>query len=418
VHIRIATLAFALATLATAAPHPVDAQVRSRVQEAARKAQEAREKAAREKATADSLKVKAAADSAKAKAPADSAKAADAGGAVQADVAAGTSIQAKPDPKIWENYDFVPGNEVLFFTDFSDDKVGNFATRLQYRKGAVEVVERDGAKVLRATDRSEFLIPVGAKLPDRFTLEIDVIAPDANTHEMLTFEGGADENRGDGSASVVYMTARAWIAGGGQSYPASGVEIPESMQAALVGNVAHVRVLMDGPYFKMYVNERRLYNIPELAVRRDSVIRVMVNASESEPVYLTGLRVAESDTDVLYDALANKGRWATQGILFATGKADLRPESRPVLKEIAGTLKQHEDLKILIEGHTDNVGQAAANLALSDARAAAVKNALVTEFGIDGERITTQGFGDTKPATPNTTPEGRAQNRRVEIVKM
>jgi len=121
---------------------------------------------------------------------------------------------------------------------------------------------------------------------------------------------------------------------------------------------------------------------------------------------------------VLYDALAANGRWATQGILFATGKAELQPESRPVLKEIAATLKEHEELKILIEGHTDNVGQAASNLSLSEARAAAVKAALVADFGIDGSRITTQGLGDTKPAVPNATPEGRAQNRRVEIVKM
>ena len=75
-------------------------------------------------------------------------------------------------------------------------------------------------------------------------------------------------------------------------------------------------------------------------------------------VFITSIRVAESETDVLYDALVAKGRWATQGILFATGKAELQPESRPVLKEIAATLKEHGDLKILIEGHTDNVGAA------------------------------------------------------------
>ena len=80
-------------------------------------------------------------------------------------------------------------------------------------------------------------------------------------------------------------------------------------------------------------------------------------------------------------------------------------------------MKKYGDLKILIEGHTDNVGAAASNLSLSDARAAAVKAALVSEFGIDGGRITTKGLGDTKPAAPNTTPVGRAQNRRVEIVK-
>src|SRR4029079_6335480 len=112
----------------------------------------------------------------------------------------------------------------------------------------------------------------------------------------------------------------------------------------------------------------------------------------------TSIRVAESQTDVLYDALAAKGRWVTQGILFATGKAELQPESRPVLKEIAATLKEHGDLKILIEGHTDNVGSSASNLALSDARAAAVKTALVTDFGVDGARVTTKGYGDTKPS--------------------
>ncbi|MEO7966490.1 MAG: OmpA family protein, partial [Gemmatimonadaceae bacterium] len=178
-------------------------------------------------------------------------------------------------------------------------------------------------------------------------------------------------------------------------------------------------VLMDGAYFKMYVNERRLYNIPELAFKRDSVVRVSLGGAEEEglAVFLASVRVAESETDVLYDALATKGRWATQGILFATGKADLQPESRPVLKEIAGALKDHADLKVMIEGHTDNVGASASNLTLSAARAAAVKATLVSDFGIDGTRIATKGLGDTKPAVPNATAEGRAQNRRVEVVK-
>ena len=330
---------------------------------------------------------------------------------------------AKPQSKIWDNYDFVPGNKVIFFTDFSEDRVGNFARGLKYRSGEAEVVERDGAKVLRAMSPAEFLIPVGKALPQRFTLEIDVIAPqpkdgEHDVHQMLQIEGGADANSGNESAQVTYMTSLAWIQGGGQSSPSSNSKVPEAMVPLLRGNVAHLRVLMDGPYFKMYVNERRLYNIPELAVRRDSVIRVGINASEEEVVYVTGIRVAESETDVLYDALAAKGRWATQGILFATGKAEVQPESRPVLKEIASTLKEHPDLKILIEGHTDNVGTPASNLSLSDARAAAVKAALVADFGVDAARITTKGLGDTKPSVPNTTAAGRAQNRRVEIVKV
>jgi OOP family OmpA-OmpF porin len=69
------------------------------------------------------------------------------------------------------------------------------------------------------------------------------------------------------------------------------------------------------------------------------------------------------------------------------------------------------------EGRGGEEGAAASNLTLSDQRAAAVKAALVSEFGIDGGRITTKGFGDTKPAAPNTTAVGRAQNRRLEVVK-
>jgi OOP family OmpA-OmpF porin len=330
------------------------------------------------------------------------------------------TAQAQASAKVWENYDFVPGNKVIFFTDFSEDKVGNFARGLKYNSGPLEVVERDGVKVLRSLGRSEFLIRLGRRLPERFTLEIDIIAPvNGRMNEPLAFEGGPTLDRGDKSAAISWHPTGAWILGSGQHAGNSLVKVPEAMVPQLTRDVAHIRVLMDSAYFKMYVNERRLYNIPELAFRRDSVIRVFLVGSEEEgqALYLAGIRVAESETDVLYDALAAKGRWSTQGILFVTGKADLQPESRPVLKEIAGTLKQHADLKLLIEGHTDNVGTPASNLALSDARAAAVKAALIAQFGVDAARITTKGLGDTKPAAPNTTVAGRAQNRRVEVVK-
>jgi hypothetical protein len=328
--------------------------------------------------------------------------------------------QTGTDAKVWENYDFVPGSKVLFYTDFSEDRVGNFARGLRYRSGPVEVIERDGVKLLRSTGQAEFLIPVGKKLPERFTLEIDAIAPRGSCacYDVIAFEGGAELDRGDASAEINWQPSGTTIISSAFNRNME-VEIPEAVQEQLKGSLVHVRVLMDGPYFKMYVNERRMYNIPVLPFRRDSVIRVVLHGTE-EPdvaVFVTGIRVAESETDVLYDALMANGRWVTQGILFATGKAVLQPESRPVLKEIAATMKQHGDLKILIEGHTDNVGSPASNLTLSDARAAAVKTVLVSEYGIDGGRITTKGLGDTKPSVPNTTAAGRAQNRRVEIVK-
>ena len=334
--------------------------------------------------------------------------------------AAAKASTSQSDGKVWENYDFVPGNKILFYTDFSEDRVGNFARGLKYVSGPAEVVERDGIKVLRATGNATFLVPVGKKLPQRFTLEIDAIAPASGVlSRAVQFEGGARWVADAQSAAVSWNPHGAFYEGSGKNISESASQIPDAMKPEVTGNVAHLRVLMDSGYFKMYANERRLYNIPEFAFKRDSVIRIALEGAEAEgmAVYITSIRVAESETDVLYDALAARGRWATQGILFETGKAALRPESRPVLKEIAGTMKKYGDLNILIEGHTDNVGSAASNLTLSDQRAAAVKAALVADFALDAGRITTKGLGDTKPSVPNATAAGRAQNRRVEIVK-
>lgn len=328
------------------------------------------------------------------------------------------AVQAQ-DARVWENYDFVPGSKVIFYTDFSEDRVGNFSRALKYKSGSMDVVERDGVKMLRSLSRAEFMVPLGRPLPERFTLEIDLIAPPVPTggYDLIAFEGGADWDRGDKSAEINWVSTGMVIIGGG--YSGSQPNFPEWMVPQLRGEVVHLRVLADGDYVKVYTNERRVYNLPQLGFKRDAVIRFLLKGSEEPDMasYITMLRVAESDTDVLYDALTARGRWATQGILFETGQAELKPESTPVLKEIASTLKQHADLRILIEGHTDNVGPPATNLALSDARAAAVKTALVSSYGIDANRIATQGLGDTKPAAPNTTATGRAQNRRVEVVK-
>lgn len=80
-------------------------------------------------------------------------------------------------------------------------------------------------------------------------------------------------------------------------------------------------------------------------------------------------------------------------------------------------LKEHPELKLSVEGHTDDVGNAAENLKLSEARAKAVTAALVKDHGVDAARLSAKGLGSTKPATPNTTAEGRQTNRRVELVK-
>ena len=103
------------------------------------------------------------------------------------------------------------------------------------------------------------------------------------------------------------------------------------------------------------------------------------------------------------------------GIYFDFNSATVRPESDVVLKQIADVLHDHPDWKLLIAGHTDNIGNADFNLGLSQRRAGAVKDALVSRYGIAADRLTTNGYGATRPVASNDTLEGRALNRRVEL---
>lgn len=126
----------------------------------------------------------------------------------------------------------------------------------------------------------------------------------------------------------------------------------------------------------------------------------------------------EIDASALADEIEKSGHVAVRDILFATGKADIEPSSAKVLREIGALLAERPDWRLRVEGHTDGVGGAAANLALSRRRAEAVKAWLVAKHGVDPARLETAGLGDTRPVAENTTEAGRAQNRRVELVKL
>jgi OOP family OmpA-OmpF porin len=126
---------------------------------------------------------------------------------------------------------------------------------------------------------------------------------------------------------------------------------------------------------------------------------------------------ATADAAVIGNAIDQSGHVAIYGIHFDTGKAVILPDSESILAQIEALLEQRPDLKLRVEGHTDNVGTRAANQKLSEQRAAAVVSWLVGH-GIDRSRLSAEGFADTKPIGDNTTEAGRSQNRRVELVKM
>lgn len=132
-------------------------------------------------------------------------------------------------------------------------------------------------------------------------------------------------------------------------------------------------------------------------------------------IQLEEMKQEITSTDML-TALNADGHIALY-INFETGKADIKPESQGIIDQIGEMLLANPSLKISLEGHTDNVGSITANQTLSESRAKAVMNSLVTK-GSDKSRLAAIGWGQTKPITENTTEEGKAKNRRVEIVKL
>ncbi len=314
--------------------------------------------------------------------------------------------EEEPGKGVWVNYDFQPGVTPLYVDDFSRDRVGNFPKRLEFISGNMEVVEWNGVRFLRATTQSSFAIVLPDTLTDRFTMEFDATGSIANIFTTVKFSPTAPSY-----PAFRYFNDRMQGGIDGTGPKALALGKPSAFETPF-----RFRIMADGKYVKVYINETRVANIPNADLGRTNKITIEFAGSEEKPAFLGNFSVLAGGRE-LYDALEESGRVATQGIYFDSGSDKIRPESTPTLVEIADMLKDHPDLDILIEGHTDNVGTPASNLALSGRRAAAVRQILIDTYKIDGNRLTTIGFGDTVPAKPNTTPEGRQQNRRVELVK-
>lgn len=336
------------------------------------------------------------------------------------DAALATQPQTRPGEGAWANYDFVPGDEVLFFEDFSNDRVGDFPRRLEFMQGNWDVVEWEGQTLLRnlGPRHAAIGVPLPAALPSRFTIEFQAYFPHGNQSLVIGtspaqggerwphYDGNGFRVGAGGSATGVISSAR-----GGRE---STEKTPEVAQ-----DLVNVRIMVDDTYAKMYVNERRVSNIPNADFPRGDMLYLENTyfADADYPMLIGSLRVAAGGAD-LYSRLEAEGRVATQGILFAVDSDVIKPESTPTLEEIGRMLQDHPDMRLSIEGHTDSDGDDAHNQDLSQRRAASVKTFLTSEYAIDADRLEAAGFGESMPVADNATPEGKQQNRRVELVNL
>lgn len=162
-----------------------------------------------------------------------------------------------------------------------------------------------------------------------------------------------------------------------------------------------------------------------LTFKKDNIFFwvIVETCDNGECYYLTVIEKKQMAQDVIADAksflsdLKSKGHTSVYGIYFDTDKADIKPESHTAILEIAKLLKENPNLKVYIVGHTDNTGTLEHNLKLSKDRAESVLKELVQKYGIQQSRLNAQGIGPLSPVSSNKTEEGKAKNRRVEIVE-
>jgi outer membrane protein OmpA-like peptidoglycan-associated protein len=202
-------------------------------------------------------------------------------------------------------------------------------------------------------------------------------------------------------------------------YANVGVTLPSGLQ--IIRNYANAAQAIGGQQLYEYDDGGRLFTILKVANEKKEIwVEVEAAGTEQYSIRLIEKQLMKQEIVANADALANSiketGRVAVYGIYFDTNKAELKPESGPALAEIVKMLKADANLKLYVVGHTDNVGQFAYNVKLSQDRAGSVVNALVSKHGIAVSRLTPFGDGPTAPVASNKNEEGRAKNRRVELV--
>jgi len=345
----------------------------------------------------------------------------------------------------FSKYDFIPGEKILYYESFEQEAIGELPTGWNTNgTGEVITLEKYAGKWLRLHNPFVYLSSNQKQFGENYTIEFDIIMQLKNNGWMYPeISFGLIGSNGESTTSNSFLNdykkyAAAVITVMPGEYQESKVILnaysddlhlfkgepkPFGKLEQWYGKPVHIAIQVQKERFRMWVNEEKMFDVPKGVPVKHAMNQLLfgigrTNYGEDQyGIYLSNIKVASGKADTRHK-LIDEGRFSTTAILFDINAASIRPESGSVLKEIADVLNQAKDVNIKIIGHTDSDGNDKANLSLSEKRAAAVKDALVTEYGIDAERIKTAGNGESQPVADNKTKEGKAQNRRVEFVKL
>lgn len=319
--------------------------------------------------------------------------------------------------RAYQNFDFVPGDKVLFEDHFTDDQDGEFPAHWELVAGQAVVNKVKGEPAFSLTDGNYVRVKPRMKtetyLTDPFTVEYDTYAV-PGTYGPIVMLQYFDKDLGSDKEAAIHVS-RGEVSYGGES------DFSKSLPADLSednfdNKWHHVAIAYKNKQLKVYVDQYRILVVPDTKASFEKV-QIAGIGSEDAPIIVKNFRIASGGEMNMLGKKFTEAKIITHGINFDVDKATIRPESMGTLNMIVQVMKDNPDVKFEIDGHTDNSGSPAHNLALSQQRSDAVKDQLV-KMGVDASRLKTKGFGDSKPISDNTTLEGKANNRRVEFVKM
>lgn len=338
----------------------------------------------------------------------------------------------------YNKFDFLPGDKILAFDDFKQDAIGDLPDRWNSTGGA-EIAKVNGSEFnwVQLTGAKAFFAPqYTSKMPDNCTVDFDMIVThnkESNWYQRFFIELISSPSLAAASQDA-YMASNTGVSFeieprsnevNAKSY-IKGEAVTESkgLYAKLkTSKPIHVSIMRQQQRIKIYFDEKKVYDMPQaLAVAPNYYLRFATfvqdeGDAETTKMYVSNLRYAVGKPD-MRNKLLKEGKLVTRGILFDSGSAIIKAQSAGVLKEIAAVLNENPQLKVKIVGHTDSDGDNAKNLQLSEQRAMAIKNALVNEFNVNEDALSAEGKGETQPSDPNTTIAGKANNRRVEFIKL
>ncbi|WP_461088197.1 OmpA family protein [Spirosoma gilvum] len=356
---------------------------------------------------------------------------------------AGRDARTPTTLKSYSKFDFVPGEKVVAVEDFMQDAIGDFPARWN-SSGTGEIVTLEGktGHWLMLSKKGEYLPEFITNLPENATLQFDLACnPEFSFYssELLVnlvalakpakeFADWGRSNYGNEGVRILLHPQNAGSTSGMtkfENYSAHDQILrneADMHQFFVKGrNFVSVAMWRQKQRLRVYVNEEKVWDIPRAfqpGIAYNSVVFATGDMHNPEDrYYINNIRLAIGAPDTR-NKLITEGKFVTHGILFDVNSDKIKPESYGVLKDIANVLSENTTVKVRIIGHTDSDGDDASNLSLSKKRATAVKAELTNTFGIDASRMETDGKGETQPAGPNTSAEGKANNRRVEFVKL